>query len=109
MSNQTIPPEIKKQAEEIVSNFNARVLANPHCYYQTRYRGSYLYLDRHDYGAKSQICRLKYSGQINNWEFAIYKYSDNRYDADEWLFFGANHINGTIEGAMKAGLEAYPP
>jgi hypothetical protein len=37
-----------------------------------------------------------------------YKYSDERYDEEEWFFPGAGHVDGTIEGAMKAGLEAYP-
>jgi hypothetical protein len=54
------------------------------------------------------ICRLKYTGDINNWSFAIFKYSDERYDSDEWFFPGSGHVDGTIEGAMKAGLEAYP-
>jgi hypothetical protein len=45
---------------------------------------------------------------MDSWEFAIYKYSDERYDPDEWMFPGAGHIDGTIEGAIKAGLEAYP-
>ena len=31
-----------------------------------------------------------------------------RYDAEEWLFPGSQHIDGTVEGAMRAGLEAYP-
>ncbi len=26
----------------------------------------------------------------------------------EWLFPGFNHVDGTVEGAMKAGMEAYP-
>jgi len=41
-------------------------------------------------------------------EFAIYKYSNERYAPDEWFFPGDQHVNGTIEGAMRAGLEAYP-
>jgi len=36
------------------------------------------------------------------------KYSDERYDPDEWMFPGAESLDGTIEGALKAGLEAYP-
>ena len=27
---------------------------------------------------------------------------------DEWMFPGNQYLDGTIEGAMKAGLEAYP-
>lgn len=45
---------------------------------------------------------------MDNWEFAIFKHSDERYDAEEWFFPGAGWMDGTIEGAMKAGLEAYP-
>lgn len=45
---------------------------------------------------------------MNNWEFAIYKYSDERYDPEEWFFSGAGQADGTIEGAMRAGLQAYP-
>ena len=31
-----------------------------------------------------------------------------QYDPEEWFFPGAGDVNGTIEGAMKAGLKAYP-
>ena len=46
---------------------------------------------------------------MDNWEFAIYKYSDSRYDPEEWMFPGMGEVDGTIEGAMRAGLLAYPP
>jgi hypothetical protein len=105
---QAIPDDVKKQVEAIVDAFNTRVLRDPHRYYRPRYLGLYLYLDRVDYGIPNFICRLTYTGQMGNWEFAIYKYSDERYDPDEWMFPGAGHLDGTIEGAMKAGLEAYP-
>ncbi len=45
---------------------------------------------------------------MKQWEFAIYKYSDGRYDPDEWFFPGSGEVDGTIEGAMQAGLQAYP-
>ena len=108
MSKQTVPEPIKKQADEIVKGFNKRILRDPNRYYTIRYKWSYLYLDRYEYGTVSQICRLKYTGSMDKWEFAIFKYSDERYDADEWFFPGAGSVDGTIEGAMKAGLEAYP-
>jgi hypothetical protein len=31
-----------------------------------------------------------------------------RYDPDEWFFPGSEFVDGTLQGAMKAGLEAYP-
>ena len=45
---------------------------------------------------------------MDGWEFAIYKHSSERYDPDEWFFPGAGNVDGTVEGAMEAGLEAYP-
>jgi hypothetical protein len=105
---QSIPEEVKKQAEAIVDTFNTRVIRAPNRYYCTRYRGHDLYLDRFDYDRVKARCRLTYTGGMDTWEFAIYKYSDERYDPEEWMFPGAGSVDGTIEGAMKAGLEAYP-
>ncbi len=108
MSKKRIPQEIKKQADKIVEDFNQNVIVSPNVYYITRYRGRFLYLDRFNYGRSGSICRLEYTGSIDNWEFAIFKYSNERYDPDEWMFYGSEHVDGTIAGAMKAGLEAYP-
>jgi hypothetical protein len=70
----------------------------------------FLYLDRADCGsAPVQICRLKYAGSPNKWEFAIFKHSSDRYDPEEVVFPGAIFLDGTIEGAMRCGMEAYPP
>jgi len=108
MSKKGIPDDIKKQVEEIVQNFNDKVIGTPDHYYIARYKGKYLYLDRNDYGQNFHVCRLEYNGDISDWGFAIYKYSSGRYDPDEWFFPGAEEVDGTIEGAMKAGIEAYP-
>ena len=67
-----------------------------------------MYLDRREYSAHSQICRLTYRGDPDDWKFAIFKYSSERYDPDEWFFPGAGDVDGTVEGAMRAGLAAYP-
>ena len=40
---------------------------------------------------------------MNRWEFAIYKYSDEAYDPGEWFFTVAKEVDGTIEGARRAG------
>jgi hypothetical protein len=108
MSRKTIPEQIKRAVREIVADFNRQVLKDPNSYYVARYRGQYLYLDRVEYERVGPICRLTYTGAMDKWEFAIYKYSDARYDPDEWLFPGSGQIDGTLAGAMKAGLEAYP-
>lgn len=109
MKPKSIPEEVKKRAEEIVKQFNQDGIADPQIYYLTRYRGRFLYLDRVSYGHSGPICRLEYTGDIEKWEFAIFKYSDERYDSEEWLFPGAGYVDGSIEGAMKAGNQAYPP
>jgi hypothetical protein len=108
MSRKTIPEQIKKWADEVIQQFNAGVIRDPNRYYMARYKGSHLYLDRFDHGIRHRIGRLTYTGSTDEWEFAIFKYSDERYDAEEWLFPGAEHVDGTIEGAMRAGLDAYP-
>ena len=103
-----IPGEVKTQVATVVEHFNTTAIRNPRCVYVPRYRGKFLYLDRQDYGRLHPICRLEYTGKMEDWSFAIYKYSDERYDEEEWFFPWAEHVDGTIEGAMKAGLEAYP-
>jgi len=103
-----IPDAVKTEVTTIVQHFNTTVIRNLHCVYVPRYKGKFLYLDRQDYGRQHPICRLEYTGNMADWSFAIYKYSDERYDEEEWFFPGAGHVDGTIEGAMQAGLEAYP-
>jgi len=103
-----IPEQVMKQADAIVQDFNKTFVKDPNRYFITRYKGAYLYIDRMDYDFVSHVCRLKYTDSMDKWEFAIFKYSDERYDADEWLFPGSGHVDGTVAGALKAGLQAYP-
>lgn len=108
MAKLAIPETIRQQVEEIVANFNKTELNN-RVFYIARFQGKRLYLDRSTYGRVGPICRLTYNGTLDNWDFAIYKYSDEVYDAKEWFFPGSEHVNGTVVGAMRAGLSAYPP
>ena len=103
-----IPENIREQADKIIADFNKNVIKNPNIYYSPRYRKNCLYLDRKMGGAEGPICRLQYHGKIDNWEFAIYKYSKEHYDTEEFFFPGIEYVDGTIQGAMKAGIEAYP-
>jgi hypothetical protein len=110
MAKPKLTLEIKAQADAIVSRFNAEQLSGrPRAHYVTNYRGAHLYLGHQRGGKFWPVCRLTYTGDMENWEFAIYKYSDERYDPDEWFFTGGAEVDGTIEGAMRAGLKAYPP
>ena len=103
----SIPEDVKRQVEEIVAQFNKKS-GRADCYYEARFEGRRLHLDRCDYGNLGPVCRLSYSGSLTDWEFAIFKWSSERYDPNEWMFPGSDIVDGTVEGAMKAGLEAYP-
>ena len=107
MAIKTIPQKVKEEVNAIVAQFNRKKLSTSNRQYITSFKGKYLYLDRDDFGSIGPICRLKYTGKMDSWEFAIYKYSWGDYSPDECMFPGEGHIDGTLEGAMMCGLEAY--
>ncbi|MEW5766529.1 MAG: hypothetical protein AB1797_02735 [bacterium] len=108
MKAKAIPDDVRKSVEEIVERFNRENLRRDDCYYSVRFRGRCAYLDRYAYGKVGPICCLRYTGKMDGWEFAIFKWSSETYDPKEWMFPGISLVDGTIEGAMKAGLKAYP-
>jgi hypothetical protein len=102
-----IPDEVKERVVDSVDRFNRKNLAPGQVFYIARFQGRYCYLDRVDYGRQGPICRLEYRGAPDDWEFAIFKWSSERYDPDERWFPGAEFLDGTVLGALKAGMEAY--
>ena len=113
-SKVSIPTEVRAEVQKLIEKFNSEHFGDKNLReqgiiigYSARFRGKYLYLDRDEYGSPSPICRLMWNGQMDDWDFAIYKYSSNRYAVDEWFFPGQQHVDGTVSGAMEAGLEAY--
>ena len=109
-----IPVEIQVEVQKLIDKFNRENFGDAESKrwrivgYSARFKGKYLHLDRDDMERPSPICRLKWNGEMDNWEFAIYKYSDNCYDPEEWFFPGEEFVDGTVTGAMKAGMTAYP-
>jgi len=110
MAKKVIPKEIQQEIIEIIDNFNKRhfrgrmeVVA-----YFAELKGKFLYLKRKEFGKISPVARLTYTGDMKEWEFAIFKWSREQYDPEKWFFPGSQFVDGTVEGAMKAGLEAYP-
>lgn len=99
-----ISQEQKLEINQIVDQFNQ----DHDCEYLPKYQGKYLYLHRQDSYQRSKICRLEFCGRLDNWQFAIYKTSTEKYDPEEDFFAGSEEIDGTLEGAMRAGLTAYP-
>ncbi len=57
---------------------------------------------------ETKLGRLKYNGQMDNWSFAVFRYSREIYDADEFMFPGSMELDGTVEGTLRAGMELYP-
>lgn len=107
MRKKAIPDDVREKVEKIVEQFNKKSQRDD-CYYEPRFKGKYLYLDRCDFGRMGPICRLTYTGKMDDWQFAIFKWSTETYDSDEWMFPGTEEVDGTVEGAMEAGLQAYP-
>ncbi len=108
VSKASIPDDIKQQTIAIVKQFNRISMHAPRDYYALRFRGRFAYLDRCQHGRVYQACRLEYGGGMEKWGFAIYKYSRNAYDPEEFWFPGSECVDGTVEGALKAAREAYP-
>ena len=102
-----IPVQVREDALRAVEEFNRKELRGTGSRYLPRFKGKYLYLDREDFGDVGHICRLEYAGSKRGWYFAIYRYSDERYDEEDWFFPGNQFVDGTIKGALKAGMEAY--
>lgn len=114
VQKQNIPDEIQAEVKKLIDKFNQENFSDDDSKefgivgYSARFKDKYLYLYRDDMGKPSPICRLKWNGKMDDWDFAIYMYSDNRYDPEEWSFPGDKFVDGTVTGAMKAGMKAYP-
>ena len=115
-----IPLEIQAEVQKLVEEFNHKNFSkasplsklipgiNLKGGFAARFKGKFLYLDRIERSRPSPICRLTWTGSMDKWEFAIYKYSDNHNDPEEWFFPGADKVDGTVSGAMAAGMATYP-
>lgn len=108
-NKKAISASVENEIKSRVDAFNKKHMVTECCIYVPKIKGKYVYLMRtlRD-GRLEHVCRLKYEGEIDDMEFAIYKYSTEAYDPDEWFFDGEKFVDGTLEGAMKAGLSAYP-
>jgi hypothetical protein len=106
-----IPKEEKEKVLKIINEFNNEELdlINDFFRYIADFKGKHVFISIKKYETVSPIARLTYSGDMNNWEFAIYKYSSGKYDNDEFLFPGIEYLDGTIKGALYACNTAYPP
>lgn len=107
MKKTAIPDEVKEEALRAIERFNQETLGGTGYSFVARFQGKHLFLDRDEFGRVGPICRLTYTGKGKPWGFAIFKYSSERYDPEETWFPGFELVDGTVAGAMKAGMRAY--
>lgn len=130
----SIPKEVKNEVLKIVEVFNEEHKT----VFQMTFRGQFAYLAKSEKQqvdiantfrqmmaqkmgisikqlatqdaptVETKLGRLKYNGQMDNWSFAVFRYSREIYDAEEFMFPGAKELDGTVEGALRAGMELYP-
>lgn len=104
-----IPSHIKKKVKKIVKEFNEENFSGSPFWFEVSFENQFLYLDFFEKNRKRPRAKLEYTGRMDDWGFAIFKYSSDQYDPEERIFPGSQFLNGTIEGALRAALEAYPP
>jgi len=103
-----IPEHIQGQIILRVDRFNQRKMSKRYEKYYVEIKGKFIYLMYAMGGGQlDPVCRLTYKGDLENMDFAIYKYSTEKYDPNEYCFPGEEFVDGTLEGAMKAGMRAY--
>lgn len=109
MTKYRIPIMLQSLIQDRVDIFCKKEIPNCPCRHIADARGKFIYILRFfSDDSIERVGRLTYEGDIDNMEFAIFKYSKERYCAVEFYFPGREHLDGTIEGAIKAGLAAYP-
>jgi hypothetical protein len=110
MAKATIPKEIQDEVVKKIDAYNQKNYSHrsDNLAYFAEFKGKFLYLKRKEHDQISPIARMKYTGNMKEWEFAIFKWSRETYDPDEFMFPGSELLDGTIEGAMNAGMKAYP-
>ncbi len=106
MKDYTVPIAVQSALQQRVNAFCKQSGLNT-CYCADA-RGKFIYLYRLLPEGIERLGRLTYLGDSENMEFAIFKYSSGKYDPKESWFPGVEHIDGTIEGALKAVIQAYP-
>ena len=109
VKNYIIPIELQSELCDRANKFSDQYLKKSGCRYIPDCRGKFVYLLRSTkYDAFERVGRLTYDGDLENMDFAIFQYSTEKYDVNEIFFPGVGLLDGTIEGAMKACLKAYP-
>ncbi|MBI4564834.1 MAG: hypothetical protein HY716_09110 [Planctomycetes bacterium] len=68
--------------------------------YETEAKRGYLYVAEAD---GKPVCRLRYTGKMDDWDLQMFKWSSERYDAGNDFMFGG----GTLEECIGAAIQRY--
>jgi hypothetical protein len=109
---QIIPKEVQEVVLERLGAHATRYLVYGVTGVGVRFAGPYVYIDYTEEPwiglpptpqHPQKLCRLKYTGEPEYWELAVYKYSDLAYDEEgEFPFAG-----GTVEECFDAAASLY--
>lgn len=109
MKDYIVPIDVQMEIEDRVRAFNTLYLNKKSPKFCSDARGRFIYLLKYmPDGSFMRLGRLTYKKGLKDMDFAIFKYSKGRYVLGEKAFPGAKHLDGTIEGTLKALQEAYP-
>ena len=108
---ETISKEIKDKIRQMVKKFNEDEfdLIDDFYKYVVEFKGVDVFIKIKKYEKLFPVAKLRYTGNIDKMEFAIFKYSINEYDANENFSPGSKYLDGTVSGALYACNTAYPP
>ncbi len=104
-----LPPEALADLETHLAAFNRKKLKGANPPFFATVKGKFVFVSREMLPRQfDPMFRLEWHGAVDDWDFAIYRYSDEAYDhfAD---FPGRELLDGTVAGALKAVHKAYPP
>jgi len=103
----SIPHRLQIEIDRIRTAFNLRVLREEELRYVAQFRSGYLYLLYDTPDGVEPFCRLEFTGDMNRWDFSVYRSTSKRFHPPAQSFAGNAFLDGTVEGALKAGVVAY--
>lgn len=107
MEDYFIPFRIQCSLEERTNLFITKIFPKASWRISADSRGKFICLRLYMRdGSCQNLGRLTYSGNTENMSFAIYKNNTKRYES-KTDFFGSQHLDGTIEGALRAIVDPF--
>lgn len=111
MAAKTFSPKVKQEVEAAVAEYNGNALKDLKDFYQfaVEFKGKFIYVKLQEGHRLLPAGRLEYDDTDGSYHFAIFKWSRENYDPNEFDFPGSEHLDGSVNGALKAIHVAYPP